>query len=47
MQALDWEPLIIPADFVGMRADMLTTATGIVSMLLIIVGIGLLVKMLR
>lgn len=41
-----WTPLITSADFTGIQADIGTTAAGIVSILLIIIGIGLLVKVL-
>ena len=41
-----WTPLITSSDFTGIQTDVTATATGIVSVLLIIVGIGLLVKVL-
>ena len=41
-----WTPLINASDFAGIQADVTTTAAGIVGILLIIVGIGLLVKVL-
>lgn len=44
---LAWTPLITAADFTGIQTDVTTTAAGIVSVLLIIVGIGLLVKVFR
>ena len=43
---LAWTPLINADDFLGIQTDVTTTAAGIVSVLLIIVGIGLLVKVL-
>ncbi|MGD9686362.1 MAG: hypothetical protein AB7U43_05245 [Desulfobacter sp.] len=41
-----WTPLINATDFTGIQTDVTTTAAGIVGILLIIVGIGLLVKVL-
>lgn len=41
-----WTPLISAADFTGIQTDLTTTAAGIVSILLIIVGIGILVRVL-
>jgi len=41
-----WTPLIASTDFDGIKADVLTTSGGILSVLLVIVGIGLLVKIL-
>lgn len=41
-----WTPLIATTDFDGIKVDVLTAASGIVAILLIIVGIGLLVKVL-
>lgn len=43
---LAWTPLISASDFTGIQTDLGTTATGIVSILLIIVGIGILVRVL-
>lgn len=42
--AVEWTPLISAADFVGIRSDLLTTAGGIISLLLIIAGLALLYK---
>jgi len=41
-----WTPLISVADFDGIKVDVLSTSAGIVAVLLIIVGIGLLVRVL-
>jgi len=41
-----WTPLIATTDFDGIKTDVLTTAGGIISVLLIIIGIGLLVRTL-
>lgn len=41
-----WTPLISTSDFDGIKTDVLATSGGIVAVLLIIVGIGLLVKVL-
>lgn len=41
-----WTPLINTTDFDGIRTDITTVSVGIISILLIIVGIGLLVKVL-
>lgn len=43
---LAWTPLIASTDFDGIKADVLTSAGGILAVLLVIVGIGLLVKVL-
>lgn len=43
---LAWTPLITTSDFTGIQTDVTTTAAGIVAILLIIVGIGLLIKVL-
>lgn len=42
----EWTPLISTSLFDGLQADALTAAAGIVSVLLIILGIGLLVRVL-
>lgn len=42
-----WVPLITSADFVGIQADVQTTAAGIVAILLIVVGIGILTRVFR
>lgn len=39
----DWTPLITATDFDGPRADVLTMAGGIVSLVLIIAGLGFLI----
>lgn len=39
--------MITTADFTGIQTDVLTSATGIVSVLLIVLGIGILVRVLR
>jgi hypothetical protein len=41
-----WTPLVTSADFTGIQADVLTAGGGILAVLLVIVGIGLLVKIL-
>lgn len=41
-----WTPLVALTDFDGIKTDVLTTSAGIVAVLLIIVGIGLLVRVL-
>lgn len=41
-----WTPLIVSADFDGIKSDVLTTVAGILAVLLVIVAIGLLVKIL-
>lgn len=40
----EWTPLITLSMFDGIRADLLTTVAGIVSLLLIVVGIGIIYK---
>lgn len=42
----EWVPLISSDDFAGLTADVLTAVAGIISIVLIIVGIGMLVRML-
>ena len=41
-----WTPLIAATDFDGIKSDVLTSSGGILCVLLIIVGIGLLVKVI-
>jgi hypothetical protein len=41
---LAWTPLITSADFTGITTDVLTSASGIVSIVLVIVGLGFLVR---
>ncbi len=41
-----WVPLIASTDFDGIKADVLTTSGGILAVLLVIVGVGLLVRVL-
>lgn len=43
---LAWTPLILSSDFTGIQTDVLTTVFGIISILIIIVGIGLIVKVI-
>ena len=40
----DWTPLISSDDFTGMQDDMLTMVAGIVSIVLIVVGLGFLIR---
>lgn len=42
----EWQSLISVEDFDGIRNDVLTASSGIITVLLIIVGIGLLVRTL-
>ena len=39
-----WTPLIQAADFAGIQADVFTTAAGIISIILIVLGIGIIIK---
>lgn len=41
-----WTPLIASTDFDGIKTDVLTTAGGILAVLLVIIGVGLLVRVL-
>lgn len=41
-----WTPLIQASDFLGIQADVTTVAVGIISIMLIVVGIGILIKVL-
>lgn len=40
----EWTPLIVAADFTGMRTDVMTTAGGIMSVVLIILGFAFIIK---
>lgn len=40
----EWVPLIQAADFLGIKTDVLTTVTGVISIILIILGCALLVR---
>ena len=42
-----WTPLITTADFTGIRTDLLTAVAGIVGLFFIILGVGILYKVLR
>jgi hypothetical protein len=41
---MEWTPLIQSTYFEGIRTDLLTTVSGIVTCLLIVVGLGILYK---
>lgn len=41
-----WTPLINSSDFAGIQTDVLTTAVGIISVVLIVLGIGILIRVL-
>ena len=42
-----WTPLITSASFDGVRADLLTTVAGIVSLLFILLGLGILYRVIK
>lgn len=39
-----WTPIVTAADFVGITTDVQTSATGIITVLLIVLGVGLLAR---
>lgn len=39
-----WTPIVTAADFVGITTDIQTTATNIISILLIVLGVGMLAR---
>jgi len=41
-----WTPLIVSGDFDGIKTDVLTVSGGILAVLLVIVGVGLLIRVL-
>lgn len=41
-----WTPLIQASDFLGIQTDVTTVATGIIAIMLVVVGIGILIKVL-
>ena len=41
---MSWQPLITTADFLGIQADLLVAVGGILSLVLIVVGLGILIK---
>lgn len=41
-----WTPLINTADFTGIMTDVGTTAAGIISVVLVVLGLGILIKVL-
>lgn len=41
---MTWTPLITAADFTGIQTDLGTAVTGLLSMALIIVGVGVLFR---
>lgn len=40
----EWTPLVQATYFDGIRADMLTSTAGVISLVLIVVGVGLLIR---
>lgn len=42
--AFTWVPLITSDAFTGIHTDVLTTATGIISIMVVVVGIGILIR---
>lgn len=42
----EWTPMITADMFTGIQADVLTCATGILSVVLIVLGIGVLIRVL-
>lgn len=41
-----WTPLITASDFSGIQIDVTTVAIGIIAIMLIVIGIGILIKVL-
>jgi hypothetical protein len=41
-----WTPLISSSDFIGIVTDVGTTASGIISVVLVVLGLGILVRVL-
>jgi hypothetical protein len=41
-----WTPLIASSDFTGIQTDVLTACAGILAVMLVIVGVGLLIRIL-
>lgn len=39
-----WTPLVTAADFTGMQTDTLTVASGVIGVMVIVVGIGILIR---
>ncbi len=44
--AVTWTSLINSTDFDGVRADVLTTAGGVISVVLVVLGLGILIRVL-
>lgn len=42
----EWTPLVTSDMFTGVQTDILTAATGILSVVLIVLGIGILIRVL-
>jgi hypothetical protein len=42
-----WTPLITAENFTGIRTDLLTGVNGVILLVLIIVGVGMLIKVFR
>jgi hypothetical protein len=42
-----WTPLIVAADFTGINTDLLTAIGGMMSLIMIVVGVGILISALR
>lgn len=41
-----WTPLIDASDFTGLQTDLLTASAGVITAILIVVGLGILIRML-
>jgi uncharacterized membrane-anchored protein len=41
---MEWTPLIAASDFLGIRTDLGTAVTGLMSLALILVGVGVLFR---
>lgn len=46
MTIFAWTPLIAASDFTGLQTDLLTASTGIITAVLVVVGVGILIRML-
>lgn len=42
----EWTPLISASDFTGIRTDILTAVAGLMSVILIVLGVGILIRVL-
>ena len=41
-----WTPLIVADDFIGIRTDVGVVAAGVISIMLVVIGVGIIIRVL-